>query len=196
MLCLHPNSWMLKFSPRLLLCVFVCIHVIVMTTLLKCCSALLSLVSFSFHFNAGSGNLQHSPTGSSGQAAIERPQGITVLLQFSRRTRMEGADMSKYTTLCALALSRSFRLHVHYYQRWTLYLAVKVPKKPVSVKRIISEHYHNSSTPPSSFLRGGGGAWVMIMFNRYRFARIKTFVRMQMIFLCFLLVVLVSEYCK
>uniref|UniRef100_A0A672YHN9 RRM domain-containing protein n=1 Tax=Sphaeramia orbicularis TaxID=375764 RepID=A0A672YHN9_9TELE len=27
------------------------------------------------------GNLQHSPTGSSGQAAIERPQGITVLLR-------------------------------------------------------------------------------------------------------------------
>uniref|UniRef100_G3PZ46 Cleavage stimulation factor, 3' pre-RNA, subunit 2 n=1 Tax=Gasterosteus aculeatus aculeatus TaxID=481459 RepID=G3PZ46_GASAC len=30
------------------------------------------------------GNLQHSPTGSSGQAAIERPQGITVRLRFPR----------------------------------------------------------------------------------------------------------------
>lgn len=42
-----------------------------------------SCLLFFFYFNAGSGNLQHSPTGSSGQAAIERPQGITVLLQFS-----------------------------------------------------------------------------------------------------------------
>lgn len=33
-----------------------------------------------FSLNAGSGNLQHSPTGSSGQAAIERPQGILYLL--------------------------------------------------------------------------------------------------------------------
>lgn len=40
-----------------------------------------SPVLFSY-FNADSGNLQHSPTGASGQAAIERPQGIITVLQF------------------------------------------------------------------------------------------------------------------
>lgn len=45
----------------------------------KCRFAVLSPVSpVLFHFNAGSGNLQNSPTGSAGPAAIERPQGITV----------------------------------------------------------------------------------------------------------------------
>ncbi|MEQ2243152.1 hypothetical protein ILYODFUR_004153 [Ilyodon furcidens] len=38
-----------------------------------------SCVSCSFHFNAASGNLQNSPTGSAGPTAIERPQGITVI---------------------------------------------------------------------------------------------------------------------
>lgn len=69
-------------------CVSVCVCAkCVMSTLQNALKVLLcsleSCVSCSFHFNAGSGNLQHSPTGSSGQAAIERPQGITVLLQLS-----------------------------------------------------------------------------------------------------------------
>ena len=51
--------------------------------MILCCTLeSVSPVLFSY-FNADSGNLQHSPTGASGQTAIERPQGIiTVLLQF------------------------------------------------------------------------------------------------------------------
>lgn len=88
-----------------------------------------SCVSCSSHFNAGSGNLQHSPTGSSGQAAIERPQGITVLPRFTpgHRTVME-PPLSKYTAHLGLSVVplvcfigsqgvRAHRVLVRYYMR-------------------------------------------------------------------------------
>lgn len=85
--------------------------------MLKWCFALLSLVSCSSHFNAGSGNLQHSPTGSSGQAAIERPQGITVPPRFS----------SQVAALLSSDTHAAFR-EVH---------------KSVYIIITISEHYHS-----------------------------------------------------
>lgn len=76
-MCVHINSF-----ARLLWC-----HRLPSICPQKCRFALLSLVScFFLHLNADSGNLQHSPTGSSGQAAIERPQGIAVLHQSTAHT--------------------------------------------------------------------------------------------------------------
>lgn len=85
MLCVNKA---LQFPVCLCACRRICMHTLMSLAPCKlptkCRFALLSLVSCSFStFNADSGNLQHSPTGSSGQATIERPQGIAVLYQSS-----------------------------------------------------------------------------------------------------------------
>lgn len=85
----------------------------------KCRFALLSLVScFFLHLNADSGNLQHSPTGSSGQAAIERPQGIAVLCQSTAHTtgpvrpgRWPDTQHS-HPTFCLLSSTNSWSLRI------------------------------------------------------------------------------------
>lgn len=105
----------------------VCLHALIISTLRNALKVLLcsleSCVSCSSHFNAGSGNLQHSPTGSSGQAAIERPQGITVLPHFSsqairdmewwrsdiyRASRIQPELSLVSSTACPLQLKASF----------------------------------------------------------------------------------------
>lgn len=119
------------------MCACVCAYCNVVSTLQTALKVLLcaleSCVSCSFHFNAGSGNLQHSPTGSSGQAAIERPQGITVPPQFSSQIlgllwRGQCPNI-QYIWDLVLTFLQFVRLHVHHNEILFTHSALKVVVK-------------------------------------------------------------------
>lgn len=142
--------------PKCLACCCLCVCAkCVMSTLQNTLKVLLcsleSCVSCSFHFNAGSGNLQHSPTGSSGQAAIERPQGITVLLQLSSqiigllwRGHCPHIQLIWDLELVFYSLLDCMSTIIKYEPLFTVtHSALKVVINPVCVKIMISEHYHN-----------------------------------------------------
>lgn len=77
------SSHLLHASPMLFLKVPLC--------------SLESCLLFFSTFNAGSGNLQHSPTGSA-QAALERPQGITTPSLSQYRSQVWSGECSTVKT--------------------------------------------------------------------------------------------------
>lgn len=110
------------FSP-LCVCVltraryFICMPALMLSASLKLptnvplCS-LESCLFFFLHLNADSGNLQHSPTGSSGQAAIERPQGITVSPPLTPWDQYGLAAAQIYTTTLILGSTNFWSLSI------------------------------------------------------------------------------------